>query len=717
MIYYAHSARRDRPAKLYADHVQGVVANAEANVQNLLKYSATINSAVYESIVMQAAYYHDLGKLNHDNQKVLSGKKQAKGLPVEHRDAGVSHLLGTSMESTDATLVYAHHGPGLPNLNQEKLSTNPFRWANAMEDTDTFLSVYLDLHKQLTEDVKLTKEDVTVRLSALEHRMLLSCLVDADHSDAAGVRTTTSAAHWQDRIEKLDSYVASLAKNGTTQDTKRNKMRRELYECCKNEPQNSSIEYCDSPVGTGKTTAVVARALEVAKRKKLRRIFVILPYTNIISQTVAVLRNALVLEGEDPFEVVAEHHHQADFQSFEYRHLATTWSAPIIVTTAVQLFETLASNYPAKLRKLHQLPGSCIVIDESHAVLPPELMSAAWRWLTDLATNWGCYVCLCSGTSFRFWENTVFKKPKESEVTRILTNELADSLESFEAKRVTFNVDIEEIPHFRGTTALVEYLERFKGPRLVVLNTVRNAAYLAKVLKDMGKDVLHLSTALTPKDREKIIEKVKYKLKHEQNWTLVATSCVECGMDFSFRNGFCELRSLQSYLQLAGRVNRNGEYIDSHLNCFTVLEDNFNHNPSFEVAQSVFRKLIEQDEISSNSITDLVSRSFEMECKLKGGLLESISKADSKRNFADVAKDFRVIADDTVTVVVDPEIIEKIRSDSITSNRELQRGSVNMSRSTLEKLNLEVESELPHLEEDQYDDFLGYMKGIFANPK
>ncbi len=715
MTWLAHSARQGRPAQLYSEHVQGVVCKVRTNIKNVIRFSTAKNREAYVDIVQQAAFYHDLGKLSKPNQAVLSGEKVSKNLLIEHRDAGIKHLLGSKKESPDATLIYAHHWPGLPNLPQETLRENSFRIIEAKEDTNQFLSEYLSLHKQLTECLKIDEQDFQLRLSSLEYRILLSCLVDADYSDTAGVEISTPASRWAERLDKLDQFVAGLNSDVDALSSTRNKQRNELDECCKNRPLNSSLEFCDSPVGTGKTTAVMARALKIANTSGLRHVFVVLPYTNIISQTVDVLRKALVLEGEDPLQVVAEHHHQADFEGIEYRDLATTWTASIIVTTAVQFFETLASNQPSKLRKLHQLLGSCVIIDESHAALPTMLMPAAWKWLTDLTTSWGCYVCLCSGTSYRFWENVEFRQLRTTEVSRILTQDLANKLESFEQQRLTLNVQARKVPHFKGVSALSEYLQEFNGPRLVVLNTVRGAAYLAKVLRNNGKDVLHLSTALSPSDREKVIAEVKRRLGSDslygEDWTLVATSCVECGMDFSFQNGFCELRSVQSYLQLAGRINRNGEYEDSSLNCFTIADDNFKVHPTFAIAQSVFKKLIELGALNSESITDIVSKAFMMECKQMGGLSESISNADRRCDFADVAEKFKVISEDTVTVLVDPVLIEKLHSGVTISNRKLQRGSVNMRRSLLKELGV-TESELPYLTSDQYDDFVGYMKNI-----
>ena len=124
-------------------------------------------------------------------------------------------------------------------------------------------------------------------------------------------------------------------------------------------------------------------------------------------------------------------------------------------------------------------------------------------------------------------------------------------------------------------------------------------------LRSAGHDVLHLSTALTPSDREVVIDEVKRRLdpptNHNTDWTLFATGCVECGMDFSFHYGFCELRSLQSYLQLGGRIDRNSEYDDSSLICFTAMTDAFGFNPSFEIPKNMFKKHlhIESSELPS----------------------------------------------------------------------------------------------------------------------
>lgn len=140
---------------------------------------------------------------------------------------------------------------------------------------------------------------------------------------------------------------------------------------------NSGISSCDSPVGFGKTTALMAHLLMQAQNRGLRRIFVVQPFTNIIKQSVDTYRNSLVLPGENAEVVVAELHHRADFEHNDTRYLTALWRAPIIVTTAVAFFETLASNSPATLRRLHELPGSGLMLMRQSG-------TAIGRWLLVL---------------------------------------------------------------------------------------------------------------------------------------------------------------------------------------------------------------------------------------------------------------------------------------------------------------------------------------------
>jgi CRISPR-associated endonuclease/helicase Cas3 len=207
-------------------------------------------------------------------------------------------------------------------------------------------------------------------------RLALSCLVDADHSDSATFDTgllpaAPPAPRWPERLAALDAYVQELQAEASA----RGEDRAAFYAACRHRAPDTAMIACEGPVGIGKTTAVTAYLLRRAIATGARRLFVVAPYTAILSQTAKTLRDALVLADERhaPDTIVAEHHHRAEFDDIASRDLAVNWGAPIVLTTAVQFFETLAANSPAALRKLHALPGSVVFLDEAHAAIPAHL--------------------------------------------------------------------------------------------------------------------------------------------------------------------------------------------------------------------------------------------------------------------------------------------------------------------------------------------------------
>ena len=251
---------------------------------------------------------------------------------------------------------------------------------------------------------------------------------------------------------------------------------------------------CEGPVGIGKTTAVTAYLLRRAIATGARRFFVVAPFTAILSQTAKTLRKALVLENEQPDAVVAEHHHRADFDHMSSRDLATLWTAPIILTTAVQFFETLASNHPAALRKLHGLPGSVVFVDEAHAALPTHLLGD-FRWMRELGEAWGCSFVLASGSLVRYWKIEDVVGDARKELPELTPASLSAPLFEAEKARVTYV----SRGRFDGPVELSNAVAAEPGPRLLVINTVQSAAVMAKRMREHGHRVLHISTALCPR--------------------------------------------------------------------------------------------------------------------------------------------------------------------------------------------------------------------------
>ncbi len=691
MEYLAHSAKGDIPEQSYQEHVCNVYETAFGNVARAGAYSKY--GGLIKDAVAFAALYHDLGKLAPENQTVLKSRGK-ESLPLNHVDAGVAALQSgdlSLMANLAALFVYSHH-IGLQSLPDEnaKGKGNVFRDISLNQEgkavreiIDKNLSDYLKSHNSLLSDMPDMKKSKWhgEAPTSLFMRMALSCLVDADHTDTARhynnvIPEGDIPLQPEKRLALLDDYVTGLPKKASD-DARRNRLRQAIYDSCRNaSPSEKRFITCDSPVGTGKTTAVMAHLLNVTKTENLRRIFVMLPFTNIIDQSVDIYRH-LVLSGENPEKAVAAHHHKAEFEDLPSRIFSFLWNAPITVTTSVQFFETLASNHPASLRKLHQLPGSAIFIDEAHAALPAPLWAQALKWLKELVEDWGCYIVLASGSLNRFWELEEFSNPPLKNIPELVD----DTVRKLALKSESIRINYERKVNPLTVDKICAWIKEMQGPRLIILNTVHSAASVAKKMSESYGDrrfVEHLSTALAPVHRTAILDRIKQRLKNrnDNDWTLVATSCVEAGIDFSFRTAAREYCSLVSTIQTAGRINRSGEYGESNLWNFQIVPgDSLKEHPLFAKSARILKQFFDEGKVAPEYCTEAMKREVR---EMNQATAENnlIVIAESNRDFPSVVSQFKVISSNTVTALVDRDLREKIEKREKVSFIELQQKSV-----------------------------------------
>lgn len=719
----AHSARFGCSEQTYKEHVSEVVRRACEFASKIVPY--TPFGELFLSTVRAAAEYHDLGKVDEANQKVLLGKKR-ESLPVDHWDAGTAHLL-EKKSIPSALCVFSHH-VGLPSIKNEKSKVYQFRVRTpaknsektVREITDEKLKGYIKEHEAKMGHSPILPKGLAPGPTFL--RFALSCLVDADHTDTArhynNVIPEGEILLYPDkRLTLLDKYVAGLPKKASD-DIERNRLRQAIYDSCRNAaPSDNGFITCDSPVGTGKTTAVMAHLLNVAKTKNLRRIFVVLPFTNIIDQSVDIYRN-LVSIGESPEKTVAAHHHKAEFEDISSRVFSFLWNAPITVTTAVQFFETLASNHPASLRKLHQLAGSAIFIDEAHAALPAPLWAQALKWLKELVEDWGCYVVLASGSLNRFWELEEFSNPPLKNIPELVDETVRTSALASESLRINYVKKDKRL----NAGEICAWIKELQGPRLIILNTVHSAASVAKTLFESYGDkrlgfVEHLSTALAPVHRKAILERVKQRLEtpDDNDWTLVATSCVEAGIDFSFRTASREYCSLVSTIQTAGRINRSGEYGESDLWNFQIVPgDSLKEHPSFATSARILKQFFDEGKVAPRYCTEAMKREVRERNQLNADS-DPVVIAERNRDFPSVKDQFRVIPANTVTAIIDREMCERIERHEKVDFTELQQKSVSIYSNNIKKFALRPLRGFNDLYSWSlaYDqDFLGYMAGV-----
>lgn len=737
----AHSRRKGIPAQTYFDHVTSVLGEAGCKARKAGAFY-TGDRDVFVSWVEAAALYHDLGKLDNENQAILE-KESREALPIAHDDAGVAEL--DKLGRQEAAVLACGHHEGLFSRDEELgKQGRPFRQLKRSTPKGEKVADHVDLQLENYERVHtiagcpvLDQTDPSMPHGCgLTRRIALSCLVDADHGDTARyygseVEVPRLEPRWEERLAALQRYVDGLPEGRTAREQHRNRLRKRLFEACRDAPLEPAIRACDAAVGSGKTTAVMAHLLRVAAQRKpaLRHIIVVLPFTNIITQSLETYRKALVLSGERPEDVVAEHHHRADFADLELRQLATLWKAPIIVTTAVQFFETLGSHHPATLRKLHELPGSAVFVDEMHAAIPSHLWPQMWRWLETWTRDWGGHLVLASGSLPRLWEMAEYKEViltgdrlPLAEVPDLVSDvSLRNELHETEERRLCYRRRPENADALDCNGIVDFVIQKKPGPRLLIVNTVQTAAVIAQSMRNSGHDALHLSTALAPVHRDLIVEKVKSRLhSRTKDWTLVATSCVEAGMNFSFRTGFRERASAASLIQIGGRISRGDEFEDAEVWDILLGDNRFAINRAMMISRQALDRF-STDELNHMHPTELATLAMRREwTSCAEEKARQLIDLERRMEYPNVGKECRVIDADTRTVIIDEALAEAFRNDEKISRIDLIRYSVQVWANKIDELRLQPLTRRARSSDFgiyawpyEYDpDFLGYMAGV-----
>jgi CRISPR-associated endonuclease/helicase Cas3 len=313
------------------------------------------------------------------------------------------------------------------------------------------------------------------------------------------------------------------------------------------------------PTGGGKTLTSLAFALDHALTHQpthgFRRIIYVIPFTSIIEQNAAEFRKAL---GELGKEAVLEHHSAFDDSKLKdqnsrdkLRLAAENWDKPVIVTTAVQFFESLFADRSSRCRKLHNIAGSVIILDEAQT-LPLKLLRPCVAAIDELARNYRCSIVLCTATQPALNANK--DNPSEG-FPNGLTNvrELAP-----EPRNLYRQLERVRIIHIgeQDDEALAKHLE--KNPQvLCIVNNRRHARALFDAIRD-EPGARHLSTFMCARHRSQVLDAIRKDLKHGQPCRLISTSLIEAGVDIDFPYVLRAEAGLDSIAQAAGRCNREG---------------------------------------------------------------------------------------------------------------------------------------------------------------
>lgn len=564
-VYYAHSGRlADRSDwQTLPDHLARTADLAARN-------GAPMGLAETARLLGNA---HDWGKYDPAFDRRLTGGPER----VDHSTAGGALLIDRADGSTAwAAQLLAHavlgHHAGLPDTTGGAAGlTERIDGHVPKIDPAIMRGAEIDLRPAAAELRAKCRPGFAFD-AALAGRMAFSCLVDADYRDTEAYYDQLDGGQrdraWPALADLLPDLRGTLdARLGAfTPDTDLNRHRADILRHIRAQAARPPGLYTLTvPTGGGKTLASMAFALDHAAAHGHRRIIYAIPYTSIIDQTATTFRD---LFGA----VVLEHHSAIDTEKpgqsgrDKLRLAMEDWAAPLIVTTNVQLFESLFAARPGRARKLHNIAGSVIILDEAQ-VLPRDLLLPTLQMIDALAVHYGCTIVLCTATQPAFDSAHLGAGGLALAGRELAPDPVGMAAQLRRARIVQGGVMPDD--------ALVAAL-RDQPQAMVIVNSRKHALTLFQRLRADGLDgALHLTTRQCAADRRRIIADIRDRLKAGHPCRLIATSLIEAGVDLDFPVGWRAEAGLDSLIQAAGRVNREGKraVADSPLTVFTAPDD------------------------------------------------------------------------------------------------------------------------------------------------
>lgn len=608
---------------------------------------------------------HDIGKYSDEFQLRLRGGKK-----VDHATAGAIECFKIKA-AFEAVCVIGHHS-GLPNVGHKDADTT---------ESQTFFGRKLraeqggipDYRKNWNGHIALPQDYFRPSgrgfATAFYIRMLYSCLVDADYIDTETFMNGDAGRGNYEPLsalcDKLTAYISKWNNPTREIDILRQKI---LNSCIEKASAPRGIFSLTVPTGGGKTVASMAFALNHAVANSMKRIIYVIPYTSIIEQNAKVFRDILGQEN------VVEHHSQVshelseDADELEYRSALATenWDAPVIVTTAVQFFESLYANRSSKCRKLHNIANSVIIFDEAQ-MIPSNNLRPCVAAIAELVRAYNATAVLCTATQPAIDEMLLEYSKKESVVE--LCPDVDGMFEKF--RRTSFEKE--------GRLTTDELVSRLESQQqvLCIVNTRKFAQEVYEALPSEGR--FHLSTLMCPVHRKQKLDEIRERLKSGKTCRVVSTSLIEAGVDVDFPRVFREMAGLDSILQAAGRCNREGKR-SAESSIVTVFESENKVNKLIAVNRDAAEETV-RDWTQPNT-TSTIERYFKayrdfLRNDDKSGVMTASEKGISGCGlpFEWIAKEFKLIDQNTFTVYISvgegKELISRLRDGE--RSRELYR--------------------------------------------
>lgn len=592
---------------------------------------------------------HDIGKYSD------AFARRLEGAPVKTVHSLAGAQLARKMYSGLGQIIaypIAGHHVGLPNYGSKADPASLNAKLNlAVADDYSVYKTEIPLLPSLN-GVRLSLKNASGLAVSLFIRLLYSALVDADSLDAEQA-TGGEGANFRQKVYNLselkNQLVAYLEKRTlNAPKTLINYYRAEIQKLCqKKAVQKPGLYSLTVPTGGGKTLASLLFALEHAVANNLDRVIYVIPFTSIIEQTAEVFRSVFgdgyVLEHHSNYQFPEESEEWSEAEKRIYFAMEN-WDAPIIVTTDVQFYESLFSASRSSCRKLHNIVRSVIILDEAQR-LPVPYLKPCLAALSELINQYNCTVILCTAT-----QPAIQKYIPGNIVPVELTENPTELYVQF--KRVT----TEYIG--KATDAwLAEQMQK-QQRALCIVNTKAHAKNLYSLIAANGAEgVYHLSANMCPVHRSLKLAQIKQALSEKRRCLVVSTQLVEAGVDVSFPVVFREVAGLDSIAQAAGRCNREGESALGRVYVFSsadykllgelartaaigemVIKNHLEDPLCLEAIDEYFRELyrVDEERLDAKGILR----------ELNGGVRQL------QFEFRDVASKFRLIDDDTVSVII-----------------------------------------------------------------
>lgn len=639
MVYYAKSPNSQGHRETVKEHLQKVADLAR-------QYGESIGAADAAQLTGRT---HDLGKNSEAFQNVLEGTKTG----VDHAMAGACYIdvcyRGSGSCRPIVEVVNGHHD-GLTEYAAIKPEFYAIADDRKIPRGNGGKESAIENLKQLKEAAAAFRSDFpNFKLpklpsppdkeleSMLYTRMLFSCLVDADYTASALNDDGAYLEHAEDCLFDPQELLKNLydyrneIKRSSDADKTLNGYRDMVFDRCGDmgdEPEG--LYTLTAPTGTGKTLALLHFALRHCLKHGKKRIIIVLPFLTLAEQNAAtyakIIPNVLV------------DHSQSDLPE-SARELAARWSAPVIITTSVRFFESLFSDRPTVCRKLHNIADSVVVFDEAQS-LPADLTSSTLRAVNELCRRYRTTMVFSTATQPDF--------SARKDLTWTPREILPEHKTMFEAlKRVEVDWRLDE------ETPLETVAEKMADSDSVctIVNLRRHARQLAVALSERCPEdtVFYISTDLCPAHRSRQIELIRKRLAQKLPCRVVATQCIEAGVDLDFKELYRALAPLDSIIQAAGRCNRNGCDALGRVVVFKPEDDRMPYPDEWYNNAAV--TVQEMRPPFSVNDTDKIREYYR---RLFDGASDKpeLKKAIDSRSFEQTAKQYKLIANAGAQVIV-----------------------------------------------------------------